>query len=150
MPLRQVAIAILHQPHHFLLQLRDDEPQIAYPGLWGFFGGHLEAGETPEQAMERELQEEIGYAPPMLHLFQTYQTETVVRYVFEAPLTVPLSTLTLHEGLDLGLVSIEDVRSGASYAPNLREMRSLAAPHRAILLEFWEQRMERCPAGLGD
>lgn len=47
----------------FLLQLRDDNPNIANPNVWGFVGGGIEEGETPEEAIRRELREEIGIVP---------------------------------------------------------------------------------------
>lgn len=31
-----------------------------YPGVWDVFGGHLEAGESREAALRRELREELG------------------------------------------------------------------------------------------
>lgn len=138
----QAAIAILHHDGHFLLQMRDDNPKIRFPGQWGFFGGHIEPGESPEVAMHRELIEEIDYAPPTLFKFRTYDDGTAIRHVFHAPLEVSLDALTLLEGVDLKLVSIDDIRNGASYAPYFQEMRSLAQPHRAILLEFWEETSE--------
>jgi 8-oxo-dGTP diphosphatase len=34
-----------------------------YPGVWDVLGGHLEPGETAEQALTRELREEAGVIP---------------------------------------------------------------------------------------
>ena len=32
-----------------------------FPGTWDIVGGHVEAGETPEQALAREIEEETGW-----------------------------------------------------------------------------------------
>lgn len=44
-----------------LLQLRNSDKR--YKHTWGFFGGLLEPGETPFEALKRELAEEIGFMP---------------------------------------------------------------------------------------
>lgn len=141
MPVKtKVAIAILHQDNRFLLQLRDDLPHILYPGHWGFFGGHLEPGEDPLTAVHRELQEEIGYTASSLQLFDRWECEKAIRYVFQGPLTVPVSALVLTEGQDLGLCTVEDIYRGQRYSEKLGEDRPLGSPHQQILLSFLEQR----------
>jgi 8-oxo-dGTP diphosphatase len=57
----EVALAMLQRDGRWLMQLRDELPSIVAPGCWGLFGGHLDPGETPEQAMRRELLEEISW-----------------------------------------------------------------------------------------
>jgi 8-oxo-dGTP diphosphatase len=33
-----------------IIYLRDDKPDIPFPNHWDLIGGHVEEGETPEQA----------------------------------------------------------------------------------------------------
>lgn len=136
----EVAVAILYQADRFLLQLRDDIPGILYPGHWGFFGGHIEPGEDPPTAMERELLEEIGYAPPQLELFQRTETEQVIRHVFHGPLTVAVESLTLMEGWDLGLWTVDDILQGQRYSERSGDVRPLGRPHQEILRSFLGRR----------
>ena len=53
-----VAAALIRDDGAILLTQRPDGKAMA--GLWEFPGGKLEAGETPEHALCRELQEELG------------------------------------------------------------------------------------------
>lgn len=134
----KIAIAILHREGKFLMQLRDDIPGIIYPGCWGFFGGHLEEGETPEVAIKRELQEEIGYVPPQVSLLTIEKENNVIRHIFQGELTVEVKDLVLGEGWDLGLVSVEDILAGSCYSDKAGMRRNLGTPHRKILLDFIE------------
>jgi 8-oxo-dGTP pyrophosphatase MutT (NUDIX family) len=135
-----VAIAILYQDNKFLMQLRDNKPNIIYAGHWGFFGGHLEPGETPEEAVQREVLEEIGYVlPPTFAFFNCYTDEISVRHVFHAPLTVELKQLVLTEGWDMGLVTKEEIRQGSCYSKVAGEVRPIGDRHQRILLEFMER-----------
>ncbi len=53
-----VAAALTNQADEILLQLRPVGRSMA--GLWEFPGGKVEAGESPESALVRELKEELG------------------------------------------------------------------------------------------
>lgn len=135
----QVALAILYRDGKFLLQLRDDIPNIVHPGVWGLFGGHLEPGETPETAFKRELIEEISYEVPEFFEFKHYADSLVNRIVFYAPLTVNLSQLVLQEGWDMGLLTPENIQAGEYYSEQAGMVKSIGNLHRKILLDFIAQ-----------
>lgn len=59
-PDEEVSALVLHDGDgRFLLQHRDDFAP-SFPGMHGLFGGHLESGESPEDALRREAAEELG------------------------------------------------------------------------------------------
>ncbi|NES99056.1 MAG: NUDIX domain-containing protein [Sphaerospermopsis sp. SIO1G2] len=135
----EVAIIILYQDHKYLMQLRDNIPTIAAAGCWGFFGGHLDPGETPEMALVREVKEEINYDITTFTKFGIYPDEKVIRHVFHAPLLVGLEQLTLNEGWDMGLLTADDIEKGACYSPIAGEIRPLGNIHQKIMLDFINQ-----------
>lgn len=132
----EVALAILYQDNKLLLQLRDDIPTILYPGCWACFGGHLELGESPLDAVKREIWEEIGFQMTDPVYFRPYSDQFAIRHVFFHPLTVPLSSLNLQEGWDLGLISRADIENGQAYSAQAQGIKPLGDRHRTILLDF--------------
>jgi len=56
---RYVGCLVLTQDHKILLQLRSDHWRT-HPGCLSTFGGEIEPGETPTEALVRELHEELG------------------------------------------------------------------------------------------
>lgn len=53
-----VAVALLDADGRILIAKRPEGKKLA--GLWEFPGGKVDAGETPERALIRELKEELG------------------------------------------------------------------------------------------
>jgi 8-oxo-dGTP pyrophosphatase MutT (NUDIX family) len=122
----EVALAMVEKEGHWLLQLRDDLEWIVAPGCWGLFGGHLEPGESPEEALRRELLEEISWqAGAVQHRFTHRNAERVLHFFF-ATLPDPVESLCLREGQDVVLASLAELRHGSVWSPAIRQFRPLA------------------------
>ena len=52
---RVVSVFLRSNEDLYLMQLRDDNPSIVFPGHWGLFGGTIEIGESTCEAASREL-----------------------------------------------------------------------------------------------
>jgi 8-oxo-dGTP pyrophosphatase MutT (NUDIX family) len=129
---RETVIVFLHVDcGQFLLQLRDFKPSIPYPGHWGGFGGEVEPLETPESAGLRELEEELDYVPDSIHHFRNYLLNAeesgsvnqagILLHIFYGELSVPISQLSLSEGLDFGLFSRSEIFKGKLYSSRLKD-----------------------------
>lgn len=83
-----VSAAVLTRPDGTVL-LGQRAAGTFYPGYWEFPGGKVEAGETPRQALVRELREELGIdvleAYPWLMREHVYEHAHVRLHFFEVP-----------------------------------------------------------------
>lgn len=68
-----VAVGVLLQGEEFLLTSRPEGK--VYAGCWEFPGGKLEAGESVEQALRRELQEELGITIGAAQIWKTQMVD---------------------------------------------------------------------------
>lgn len=86
-----------------LLQLRDDKPGIIAPGKWGLFGGGIEPGEDPGDAVAREFEEETGLAYDKsrfrpAYVVSTGQPHFGVSQIFVVRLSDPITAIRTYEG----------------------------------------------------
>ena len=122
-PLKPVATILPYRADgRILMQLRDEKAGIAFPGQWGFFGGTIEPGETPEAAARRELAEEVGIlVEQFLSLGQARSPDVQAHtHAFACRLDTPREQLVLGEGMDMAWISLEEMLSGSCYSPRLR------------------------------
>ena len=63
----EIALVLLVDPSGAVLLQHRDEAAAASPNQWSLPGGHLEPGETPQEAARRELLEETGLTVDELH-----------------------------------------------------------------------------------
>ena len=58
---------------------------VRLPGFFGFFGGGIEHGETPEEALEREVHEELNYATDNVIYIGVYRENSLHAYCHAVP-----------------------------------------------------------------
>lgn len=104
-------IAFYNEQKNILLQDRSDMPSVTSP--WGFFGGSLEAGETKEQALVREIREELTYDLTdytfIGRIVDVQKDRIVDREVFIGP-APPLRVFIQQEGSGMQFFSLAEAR----------------------------------------
>lgn len=136
---RVVSAILMNEQGEVLLQQRDSaetKPDLPYAGYWTFFGGAVEPGEEPGDAIRRELQEELELEA-VLKFWQSYQCPArtipgelvTINYVYIGRLDRNVHSMTLHEGQKMDYFS-----QSASADLDLAFMQS------PVLSSFFEQR----------
>ena len=103
-------IVLYNSAHEILLQYRCKDSK-KHPNYWGFFGGRMEAKETPLEAILRETKEELNYElkdPILFH--EAFDIDNKNPHYFFIEAFDENKTLCLLEGEALGWYSVEQAQ----------------------------------------
>jgi len=120
----EVAVGVLVQPDgHFLVTSRPVGK--VYAGYWEFPGGKLEQGETVEQALRRELQEELGIT---IGAAQPWKVELV---------DYPHALVRLHFCKVFDWTGVLEMREGQSHAWQLLPLQVMPVLPGTVPVLAW-------------
>ena len=138
---RGCSVLFVNGREEILLYLRDDKPGLPEAGKWDLIGGKVEAGETPEDGIRREVQEELGLRKGEitsciheLQHFRRYDLPDREENVYWCALEVAAKDLLLFEVQRLGWFSRAEVSAleiGFGFKGVIEDFFS-AAPFRGV------------------
>jgi dihydroneopterin triphosphate diphosphatase len=100
------------------------------PGSWETVHGHIEPGERPAEAAQRELREETGLVP--LRLYNLSRVELFYQHRQDEVALVPVFVAFVEPKADVALSSEHD---GVEWLPVAEALRRLAWPRERRALE---------------
>ncbi len=106
-----VKAVVIHEGK-ILLVLRDNIPTISYPNTWNTPGGGIDEGESPKEAIVRELQEEINLLPKeVIDTGTTTYTDGSVVHRFFVPVSDQefSSIYLVSEGQKIGWFTLDEL-----------------------------------------
>ena len=136
--MKEIAAIILENDEgKFLLYLRDNKPDIPFPGYWDLIGGHIEEGETPEEALIREFKEELDLDLKEYTFYRKYECLTGdayenIKYIYYGKINLPIEKVTLLEGVRPQYFSKEEI-------PNVKFANIL----KKIVLDYISDHQEK-------
>lgn len=131
-----VVIILEDRSGRIAMQLRDDRPEVVSAGPWGLFGGWIEPNESPQDAVLREIKEELNCGLPAAKLSflesrpiswgTPPNTYLMLTHVLHYPVTDELHDAVLSEGRTFVFLPSSDITH-----------KFVVPHHRAILNDYW-------------
>ena len=120
-----VAALIMLEDGRYVMQLRDAIPDIFYPDHWGCFGGAVDEGENPIQALRRELLEELEFKVVNAREFTRFDFDftnlgqkKVYRIYYEVPVPAEsYARFTLREGAQIKAFTVTEILNQKRVTP---------------------------------
>ena len=127
---RRVAVFILKDDNGRILLQHRDKNDEALPDYWAFFGGGIEEGETPEQAVIREAQEELQIKPKLKFFGRyvyTYENKPIEVFVFIGKMDYSVEDLKKQqrEGDDLKLFSFDELKKLRIWSEDMKILKKV-------------------------
>lgn len=135
----RIALVILeNQNGGFALQLRSPIASIANPDRWGFFGGHVEEHESPQEGAIREIEEELCafLKAEKLTFLNSFNMDVNKQYsVFHYLVSDELDHAVLMEGEAFAYFSKEDIERGEKAG------KEIVTYHQGLILDFLKNKI---------
>ena len=126
-------IILLNSNNEVLLLLRDDKVDIPFPNMWDIPGGKVEDGESPEQALRREMTEEMFIKNlGEINLFKILTSENITDNIFWKRLNLNLEEIDLKEGQRIEYFNLERIRK-----------TKLAFDYNEVLESFYSESVKK-------
>ena len=104
-------IILLNRYNEVLLLLRDNKIDIPFPNMWDIPGGKIEESETPEEAIRREMMEEMSINNlGEIKLLKILTLENITDNIFWKKLNLNLEEIDLKEGQRIEYFNLERIR----------------------------------------
>ena len=112
----------------------------------GYFGGNIEKGEKPKDALIRELKEELNYVPKNIKFWKKvdflstakgkYNNFGVTIYIFISPLTDGLERLKVYEGGGKIMTTLDEELKSENFTGGYEIVLKEIKNHFAEVLEL--------------
>ena len=123
---RTVHVLVFNSRGELFLQKRSLHKDIQ-PGKWDTsIGGHLDLGETFDQAVRREMKEELGIDAPVEHIYDYWmcsevETEYVRTYICTYDGAIEFNPDEIDDGRFWSRADIEEEMGTGTFTPNFEQ-----------------------------